>query len=154
MSKIYQLNRSQVIKTTLDKAWDFIRSPANLNKITPPNMVFKILSDVPKSMYNGLIIRYRIKIPLIGEQNWVSEIKHIKDRESFVDEQKVGPYLFWHHYHEIKEKESGILFSDQITYALPYGFIGDLTHHFYVKNQLDYIFNYRRDVTPKLFEPN
>ena len=100
MSKVYQLNRSQVIETTLEKAWDFIRSPANLNKITPPNMVFKILSDVPKSMYNGLIIRYKIKIPLIGEQNWVSEIKHIKDGESFVDEQKVGPYLFWHHYHE------------------------------------------------------
>ena len=35
--------------------------------------------------------------------NWVTEITHVKDFEYFVDEQRFGPYKFWHHKHLIKE---------------------------------------------------
>ena len=65
MSKVYQFMRKQVIKTDIETAWDFMRSPANLNKITPPDMTFTILSDLPDVMFEGQIIRYKIKIPLI-----------------------------------------------------------------------------------------
>ena len=77
MSKVYQFTKEQVIQTDLESAWDFIRSPANLNKITPPDMTFTIISDVPDQMYEGLIIQYKIGIPFIGDQ-MVSEIKHIQ----------------------------------------------------------------------------
>ena len=65
MPKVYQFSREQIIKTDIDSAWDFIRSPANLNKITPPDMTFTILSEIPEVMYNGLIIQYKIGIPLL-----------------------------------------------------------------------------------------
>lgn len=151
MPKVYQFSREQIIQTDLESAWDFIRSPANLNKITPPDMTFTILSEIPDSMYNGLIIQYKIGIPFIGEQNWVSEIKHIKDRHSFVDDQRIGPYSLWFHYHEITEVDSGIRFYDQVTYSIPYGLFGEFAHVLYVKPQLNKIFNYRAEMTPKLF---
>ena len=42
MSKLYKLYREQVVKTDIDAAWNFIRSPQNLKKLTPddvPNIV-------------------------------------------------------------------------------------------------------------------
>jgi len=150
MPKIYELHREQEIATDLDTAWDFIRSPANLDRITPPEMKFEIVSDVPEEMYNGLIIEYRIQIPVVGKQTWLTEIKHVRDRCSFVDEQRVGPYKLWFHYHEITETANGVRFTDQVIYQMPFGPLGTLVHALHVKGQLKAIFNYRARITPDL----
>jgi ligand-binding SRPBCC domain-containing protein len=152
MPKVYNFSRKQIIKTDLSTAWDFISSPANLNKITPPDMTFNILSEVPDVMHEGLLIQYKIGIPLIGEQNWVSEIKHIKEKHSFVDDQRVGPYSIWYHYHEITEHAEGIQFFDNITYSIPYGIFGEIAHGIYVKRQLKKIFDFRAKTTPGIFK--
>ncbi len=39
---MYELYRELVVKTTRDKAWDFIKDPANLNKITPNDLSFEL----------------------------------------------------------------------------------------------------------------
>ena len=41
-------------------------------------------------------------VPLIPIK-WVTEITHVVDKKYFVDEQRFGPYSFWHHKHFIKE---------------------------------------------------
>ena len=146
------MSRKQVIKTDIETAWDFMRSPANLNKITPPDMTFTILSNLTDVMFEGQIIRYKIKIPMIGEQNWVSELKHIKEKHSFVDDQRIGPYKLWYHYHQIRECSEGVEFFDHITYSIPYGLLGELAHCIYVKNQLNKIFDFRAKTTPQLLE--
>ncbi|MFT5837357.1 MAG: ligand-binding SRPBCC domain-containing protein, partial [Candidatus Azotimanducaceae bacterium] len=101
MPKIYELYREQTIHTDLETAWNFIRSPQNLDKITPADMAFEIIGELPVEMYDGLLIEYRVGIPLIGKQTWLTELKHIRERHSFVDEQRIGPYKIWYHYHEI-----------------------------------------------------
>jgi ligand-binding SRPBCC domain-containing protein len=53
---MYQLEREQEIETTIQKVWDFIKTPRNLDSITPPELEFKIVSDVLDSMFNGLVI--------------------------------------------------------------------------------------------------
>lgn len=150
MPAIHQLIREQTIPTDLLTAWDFIRSPANLDRITPPDMRFEIVGDVPDVMYDGLIIEYRIGLPLLGRQTWLTEIKHVRERRSFVDEQRVGPYRLWFHYHEITEVADGVRFLDHVTYALPFGPLGGIAHALYVRKQLTHIFDYRAKVTPEL----
>ena len=99
---------------------------------------------------NGLLIEYRIGIPLIGKQTWLTEIKHIRERHSFVDEQRIGPYKLWYHYHEISEVEGGIRFVDQVTYSIPLGPLGKIARAVYVKGQLDKVFDYRREAMKQL----
>jgi ligand-binding SRPBCC domain-containing protein len=41
MSKVYSLHTEQFIPISLQEAWDFFSSPANLAKITPEKMVLK-----------------------------------------------------------------------------------------------------------------
>ena len=151
MPKIHTLYREQTIATDLDTAWDFISRPENLNEITPEDMHFEIVSDVPERMRNGLIIEYRIGIPLLGKQLWLSELKHIREHHSFVDEQRIGPYHLWYHYHEITETSEGIRFIDRVHYSLPFGPLGSVAHQFYVKGQLRHIFDYRKVAMERIF---
>lgn len=144
MASIHTLTREEVIETDLETAWTFISRPENLNKITPPELDFEIVSDLPETMFEGLTIQYRIGIPLLGKQSWLTEIKHIRDHHSFIDEQRIGPYRLWYHYHEISELTDGVRFVDRVQYVMPFGPFGELARLLYVRRQLKYIFDYRR----------
>ncbi|MDB5153965.1 MAG: hypothetical protein JWR54_2716 [Mucilaginibacter sp.] len=151
--KTYALKYETFIPTTLDKAWDFFSSPLNLAKITPPEMSFMTTSDYKEGakMYPGMIITYKVS-PLLGiRMNWMTEITYVKEKEYFVDEQRFGPYALWHHQHHFKEMEGGVMMTDIIHYAIPYGFIGTLANNLLVKNQIKKIFDYREDSIAHLF---
>ncbi|KPJ99890.1 MAG: hypothetical protein AMJ60_03480 [Desulfobacterales bacterium SG8_35] len=140
---MYRIERDQKIHSSIGKAWDFIKTPKNLNRITPPELDFTIVSDVPSSMFNGLIVEYIIRIPFLGRRKWIAEIKHIREPFTFVDEQRMGPYKFWYHYHELVKTEKGIRVIDRVYYEVPYGILGRLAHFFIIKKILKRIFDYR-----------
>lgn len=145
MPEIHQLLREQVIDTELERAWQFISAPANLDAITPDDLRFSIHSDVPERMHDGLLIEYRIHIPWLGKQRWLTEIKHLRERHSFVDEQRIGPYRLWYHYHQIRPHPEGVHFLDRVTYALPFGPLGTIAHGLFVRRTLDRIFDFRAE---------
>lgn len=140
---MYNLNREIILNTNVEKAWDFIKDPRNLDRITPNNLQFQIVSSVPEEMFNGLLIEYLVKIPIIGNQSWLTEIKHIREKHSFVDEQRVGPYTLWYHYHEIQPVEGGVKVIDRVTYKVPFGILGKIVHVVFIKKMLEEIFDYR-----------
>lgn len=141
---MHTLEREQLVTANLDHTWNFLKNPANLNIITPEDLQFSIISAVPEAMYNGLIIEYRISIPLFGTQKWIAEIKHIREKKSFVDEQRLGPYAFWYHYHELTAMKEGVRVTDRVYYAVPYGMAGRLLHILFIRKTLERIFDYRK----------
>jgi ligand-binding SRPBCC domain-containing protein len=137
------LNREQIVQTSLKTAWDFIQNPANLNIITPDFLDFKIVSDIPPSIYNGLVMEYRIRIPYLGYRQWVAEIKHVREPYAFVDEQRVGPYKLWYHYHELADTGNGVKIIDSVYYQVPFSIFGEIIHFFYLRRILERIFDFR-----------
>ena len=149
--KIFKLKYSQKLPISLNEAWDFLSSPSNLELITPKSMDFNITDYDKKKAYPGQIIQYTVK-PLLGiEINWVTEITQVHDKEFFVDEQRFGPYSFWHHKHFIKEIENGVLMEDVIHYKIPLGPIGVLLNFLFINSKLKSIFKYRRQELIKTF---
>jgi ligand-binding SRPBCC domain-containing protein len=151
--KTYQLKIQQAIPISLEQAWDFFSSPLNLAKITPPEMNFVVTSDytVETKMYEGMLISYTIT-PLFGiRMRWTTEITHVKDGEYFVDEQRFGPYALWHHEHHFKQIKGGVLMDDILTYAMPYGPIGQLANSILVDKRVRSIFDYRVKAVEDLF---
>ncbi|MEM9687480.1 MAG: SRPBCC family protein [Bacteroidota bacterium] len=139
---LYQIHTCQKLPTTLETAWNFLSAPENLETITP-KMGFKILSGAGTAMFQGQIIQYTIA-PFPGiRTRWVTEITHLSDKNYFVDEQRFGPYAFWHHKHFITEVEGGVLMEDIVDYKLPLGILGRLMHTLVVKRKLKAIFEYR-----------
>lgn len=148
---MYTLEREQVVQTSLAEAWNFLRDPGNLNKITPDDLDFQIITPIPPVMFNGLVIEYKITIPFFGVQQWVAEIKHIREFHSFVDEQRVGPYSFWYHYHELNEVENGVKLVDRVYYDVPWSFAGRLLHGIVIRKTLDRIFDHRFEKLCEIF---
>ena len=150
----YQFKSTQKLQASIPEVWDFISTPVNLAKITPPHMNFVITSDQNRDkIYKGMIISYRVS-PLKGlRTTWVTEITHLKENEYFVDEQRVGPYRMWHHQHFIKEDRNGTLMTDIVSYQPPFGIIGSFANQLLIKNQLNKIFNYRKEILEQLFNP-
>ncbi|NNK90772.1 MAG: SRPBCC family protein [Saprospiraceae bacterium] len=148
----YQLNEKQFVPATIDEVWDFISSPANLKEITPDYMGFDITSkDLPEKMYPGMIISYKVS-PLLGiKMTWVTEITQVRDKEFFIDEQRVGPYSMWHHQHHIKPVEGGVMMTDIVTYQPPLGPLGAIANRLLIRKQLKEIFDYRRMAMDKRF---
>ncbi len=148
----YQLHKTQKIPATIDQVWDFISSPANLKKITPEYMGFNITSKLlSEKMYPGMIICYKVS-PVLGiKMTWVTEIMQLKEKEYFVDEQRVGPYSIWHHEHKIEPIEGGVLMTDIVSYKPPFGFLGSIANSILIKKQLKEIFDYRTVAMEKMF---
>jgi ligand-binding SRPBCC domain-containing protein len=158
--KVYTINKTQILPITLEESWDFFATPANLPKITPPYMDFRILhisgqENVEiKKMYAGQFIRYSVcpfpfpKIPL----QWITEITHVQEPYFFVDEQRDGPYNLWHHQHFFKEVPGGVEVSDEVNYSVPLGPLGVLANHLFVSRQVNSIFDYREKALNQIFK--
>ncbi|MXN90025.1 cell division inhibitor [Flavobacterium sp. Sd200] len=148
---IYTLHRLQKLPVSIHEAWDFIGNPKNLATITPKSMGFKTLSGDDRKMFAGQVIVYTIT-PLFGiKMQWVTEITHVANNHFFVDEQRFGPYAFWHHKHFLKEIPGGVEMEDIVHYKLPFGFLGRLVHPFLVKSKLEDIFAFRQQKLTELF---
>ncbi|RFS20678.1 hypothetical protein DVR12_19150 [Chitinophaga silvatica] len=148
----YQFIQEQQLPVSMEAIWDYISSPDNLKEITPEYMDFKVTSLAPSDkMYPGLIITYIIKPLLNIPLKWMTEITQVKDMEYFVDEQKIGPYRLWHHQHRFKEIEGGVLMTDIVTYAPPFGFLGAIANKLFLKKQLKELFEYRTKALEKRF---
>ena len=137
----------------LAEAWDFFSSPFNLSKITPAKMNFVITSDLKPDtkMYPGMFISYKVS-PVFGiKMNWVTEITQVKNHEYFVDDQRTGPYAIWHHEHHFEEIKGGVRMTDILTYAIPFGIIGQLANAILVEKEVKNIFDYRTKAVNELF---
>ena len=148
---LHSLKTKQLVKSDIDTVWDFISSPKNLQTITPDYMSFVILSDPEEKMFPGQIIEYKVS-PVIGiKLHWVTEITHVQAKEYFVDEQRFGPYAFWHHKHFLKETKEGVEMYDEVHYKAPMGIVGRMANALFIKRQLKQIFDYRFGKIEELF---
>ena len=140
---LHRLERTQVLPIPLADAWSFFSDPRNLTLITPPDLGFAITSPVPERTHPGLVITYTVT-PFLGVAvRWVTEITHCVEPHLFVDEQRFGPYRFWHHQHHFREVEGGVEMRDIVHYRLPFGPLGRMAAPF-VATRLRRVFDFRR----------
>jgi ligand-binding SRPBCC domain-containing protein len=149
---IYTLEKNTIVKAPIEKVWKFFSTPKNLNELTPPDLSFEILTPLEGvEMYGGLIINYKIRPFLQIPMRWTTEITHCETQRYFVDEQRFGPYAFWHHQHHFEARADGVHMKDIVHYALPMGPLGRLANAIYVAQKLEHIFDYREEIILQLF---
>jgi len=149
---IHTLEQSQTVSVSIEACWNFFSDPRNLARITPPELGFEVTSQLPPRVHPGMMIQYRVR-PLFGiPLTWLTEITHVDEPRSFVDEQRVGPYRIWHHEHRFIDEGNGtVTMHDKVTYTLPFGPLGDMVHPFLVTPQLRRIFDFRTEAVKEIF---
>ena len=146
-----RLEVQQFLPMSLTDAWDFFSSPKNLNEITPADMTFKILGNIPEKMYEGLMIRYQVSPMFNIPLDWVTEITHVKENKFFVDEQRIGPYNIWHHEHHFEEKDGGVMMTDILHYDIGKWIFGKIAGWLFVDKKVRGIFEFREKKLKELF---
>ncbi len=148
--KLYTLHTKILVPIDLDSCFSFFNSPRNLEKLTPKNLSFKILTPGEITMQTGTCIDYQVIVSGIPTR-WTSLIQDYEPPHRFTDVQLKGPYSFWHHEHSFHTQEGGTLVEDKVHYGLPLGLLGRLGHSLFIKKQLQGIFDYRKKVLIDLF---
>lgn len=146
-----QLEFKQFLPISIEEAWDFFSTPKNLNRITPGDVHFKIINEVPEKIFPGTIIIYEISPFLNIHFNWVTEITVVKHQEYFVDEQRKGPYHIWHHEHYFKKVDGGVIMTDKLYYDIGKSVFGWMAGKFFVHKKVKAIFEYRGKQLEELF---
>lgn len=133
-------------------AWAFFSDPRNLRRITPPSLDLRLLAGFETgTMYPGMILVFRVR-PFLGIPiTWVTEITHVEEPRLFVDEQRFGPYRFWHHKHLFRPVPGGVEMEDLVDYVLPAVPFSGVASRFLVGPRLAEIFDFRRRVLEELF---
>ena len=149
--RLHLLEQEQILPISIEEAWGFFSSPANLNAITPPDLGFRITGGLAPRMFGGQIIHYQIRIAPFVWVPWITEIKCVEEGRSFIDEQRFGPYKFWHHRHEFQKAPGGVLMRDKVHYGLPFGPLGTIAHFLFVRRKLEWIFGFRKQILARRF---
>ena len=142
MPRFHRLERSQLIPRPLTETFAFFANAQNLEALTPAFLSFRIETPLPVEMRVGARIDYRLSlwgVPL----RWRTLITEWEPNRRFVDEQERGPYRHWRHVHEFVAEGDGTRMRDEVTYALPFGMVGEVAHAVMVKRQLGTIFDFR-----------
>lgn len=148
----YQFKKTQKLNTNIDEVWEFISSPKNLKEITPESMGFEIISkDLPDIMQPGMLIAYHVKLIMGIKTKWVTEITQVREKEYFIDEQRVGPYTLWHHQHFIEVIKNGVLMTDIVSYKPPLSLLGNIANGLFIKKKLNQIFEFRKEALERKY---
>ncbi len=148
---VHTLKQTQVLPLTMSEAWKFFSTPRNLDSITPDDIGFKITYLPSEKMYAGQIITYKVMIIPGIWVPWVTEITHVDEGKSFVDQQLSGPYKLWHHLHTFEPHPEGVLMTDLVHYSIGFSILGEIPHKVFVERKLQHIFNSRKELLNQMF---
>ena len=124
------------------EVFPFFAEAVHLERITPPELRFHIITPQPILIKAGTLIEY--KLCLFGIRfSWLTRIARWSPPDEFVDEQVRGPYTLWIHTHRFTEAKGTTRIEDNVDYQLPLFPIGELAYPV-VYFQLKRIFFYRQ----------
>jgi len=162
----------QWVPFSLERVFAFFADPRNLPRLMPPELQSRIEDiqlvppsippqSMPLASANGkrpsanvfagvgskVVVNFRpIKwLPL--RVSWLAKVVAFEWNSHTIDEQVRGPFAKFHHRHstepELRNGLEGTLVSDQIEYALPYGFLSRPANSF-VRKELEHSFEWRQ----------
>ena len=146
--KTHLLRTSMTLPVKREEVFSFFANASNLERITPPELCFQILTPEPVPITESTLILYRLRLFGIPF-GWKTMITVWDPPHQFVDQQISGPYKLWVHTHRFEEDKASTVIIDTVEYQLPLWPVGEIAYPF-VYFQLKRIFSYRQQMVRKI----
>lgn len=143
---VSHLRREIIVGRPLEETFVFFSDAANLERLTPPWLNFRILTPRPIPMGEGTEIDYRIVLYGIPIP-WKTRIDVWEPGVRFVDRQLLGPYRWWRHEHRFEAADRGTRVVDHVEYLPRARWISGPM----VSRDVERIFAYRQERLRELF---
>ncbi len=146
---VHTLDTQFFVPRTRDELFPFFCDAFNLERITPPELKFRVLRPRPIELREGARIEYRLRLWGVPF-GWRTLISLWEPPVRFVDEQTSGPFGRWVHRHEFVPTGQGTIIRDHVDYALPLSPLSGFAHPL-MRRQLTRIFRYRHQILHAMF---
>lgn len=141
----YRLLRAEAfIPLPRERVFPFFAAAENLERITPPELRFRIVTPLPVEMRAGALIDYRLRLDGIPFR-WRTRITEWDPPFAFTDTQIRGPYHTWVHRHTFEEVDGGTRMVDEVRWRVPLWPLGAVALPV-VRRKVARIFAYRQQV--------
>lgn len=136
------------------EVFQFFSDPANLERLTPPWLHFRVLTPAPLPRGEGAVFEYRITVRGLS-LTWRTLIEAWEDGRGFTDRQIQGPYALWQHTHRFENLPGGgTRIVDRVRYRVGWGVLGRLITRFWVRPDVERIFAYRKAAILRALTPD
>ena len=136
---IRTLESEVTVATELEQTFAFFSDAANLERLTPPWLSFRITTPLPIEMKEGTLIDYVIELYGVPIP-WRTRIDVWEPGVRFVDRQIAGPYRWWHHEHRFEALDGGTRVIDRVEYLPRAAWLSS----WLVNRDVQRIFSYRQ----------
>lgn len=113
---VQTLRAETIVPTPMADTFAFFADAANLERLTPPWVNFRIRTPLPIEMREGTIIDYEIVLHGVPIP-WRTRIDAWEPGVRFVDRQVAGPYRWWRHEHRFEPHADGTRVIDDVQYV-------------------------------------
>jgi len=146
---VHVLRTTASIERPIDEVFDFFAAAANLERITPPSLRFRVVTPLPVDMHVGALIDYALRLNGLPFA-WRTEITEWNPPHAFTDTQLSGPYHTWIHRHTFEADGDATLMVDEVRHRLPLWPVGEAAVPI-VRRQLRGIFTFRARALEEIF---
>lgn len=139
------------IAAPVERVFDLSRS-VNLHKVSTAHTHEKIVDGkMTGLMEEGETVTWQAK-HLYKERKFTSRIMEMNRPVNFTDEMTKGDFKSFRHEHHFKPTDNGTIMIDVVEFESPYGIIGKLVNHFYIKKYLEHLLLTRNEVIKEYAE--
>lgn len=168
----HRFETSQWIAAPVESVFAFFANPENLPPLMPAwqqaeiaraSIVAPQLSQFMQPALGSiagsgseLLIRFRPFPFAPFRLSWLARITEFTWNDRFCDEQVTGPFVYWRHCHKVmaetRDGQPGTRIQDEVEYALPLGWAGNIAQKLFFARQIQATFAYRQQRLAELLK--
>ena len=146
-----RIEHSSVVAAPRERVFAFFDDPANLERITPPDVSVEMVSAPERPAVGESVVLKIGKGPV--RVTWEAIFTVYERGHRFVDEQGKGPFARFRHEHRFEDMPGGgTRLVDVIDYEPPLGPFGWVADRLFVARELRKMLAYRHARTHELLE--